>query len=286
MRSPVLFDGPNTAMLATQSGGPGPNGVGMKPYVVCQGDTLTRLAYRYGFDVDAVWNNAANDDLRAQRSDRDCLLATDVVYIPDETDAPPFSLPVGSSITFTSDPPTVRISVHFPEAQFASQACTIDELEDLTELSTDGTGLLSFDAPVTLETASIVFASLGVTYSCRIGYLDPIETLSGVFQRLQSMGYIADDVAFDPDDLDLIRDALAAVKDGDGDYGSPPFDSSPPSSSDPSASDSVVITVAISPGDTKPAGGASGDDSSDVTVNDDGTLDDATRAMLVNAYGC
>ena len=169
MRSPVLFDGPNTAMLATQSGGPGPNGVGMKPYFVCQGDTLTRLAYRYGFDVDAVWNNAANDDLRAQRSDRDCLLATDVVYIPDETDAPPFSLPVGSSITFTSDPPTVRISVHFPEAQFASQACTIDELEDLTELSTDGTGLLSFDAPVTLETASIVFASLGVTYSCRIG---------------------------------------------------------------------------------------------------------------------
>jgi hypothetical protein len=36
----------------------------MVPYVVRPGDYLLKLAHRHGFDVDTVWNDPGNDDLR------------------------------------------------------------------------------------------------------------------------------------------------------------------------------------------------------------------------------
>jgi len=59
--------------------------------------------------------------------------------------------------------------------------------------------------PVTLQTATFVFTGTGETWAFSIGGLDPIDTLSGVFRRLQNFGYIGQDLPFDPSNLGLIR---------------------------------------------------------------------------------
>ena len=63
-----------------------------RPYVVTQGDHLTSLASRFGFDADDVWGHPKNEELRASRGgDRHVLLPGDVLYIPE---AKPRWLPV------------------------------------------------------------------------------------------------------------------------------------------------------------------------------------------------
>lgn len=126
----------------------------MEPYVIRQGDTLATLAYRFGFDADVVWNDPKNDDLRKLRSDSNILKPTDILYIPERARAPTFTLVTGAMNSFVSYVPTVPIHVHFVDRRLASQPFTVDELEDLTGLSTDGSGWAKFDAPVTLRTAT------------------------------------------------------------------------------------------------------------------------------------
>lgn len=193
------------------------------------------------------------------------------------------------------------ITVEFSDPRFASQPCAIAELDHLAGLATDGSGLLTFDVPVTLDTATITFAALGVSSACRIGHLDPIETLSGVVQRLKALGYIAADLPFDPDDHDVVRGALEELRDADGECGAVPYDEA---WLDFSPDFPVSITAFVSPGAVQypslpnqaatsaaPAssaalGAVGGDGSADVVVNEDGTIDDASRALLLRAYGC
>ncbi len=183
----------------------------MQPYVIRQGDYLLSLARQFGFDADTVWNDPANADLRKLRPDPNILWPTDVLQIPDPN-APPAtkSLVAGTTNAFVSDVPTVSITVTFTDASLASQAFAIQELPDLTPPPTDASGKLTFSAPVTLQTATIVFTDAGQTFKLNIGHLDPIGTLSGVFQRLQNLGYIDADVRSDSINVDCVRMALRA----------------------------------------------------------------------------
>ncbi|MGA2124463.1 MAG: peptidoglycan-binding domain-containing protein [Acidimicrobiales bacterium] len=49
--------------------------------------------------------------------------------------------------------------------------------------------MVTFEAPVTLESATVVFSSLNLTHRLKVGYLNPVDTDSGVFQRLDNLGY-------------------------------------------------------------------------------------------------
>ncbi len=228
----------------------------MQPYVIRQGDYLAKLAYKFGFDADEVWNDPSNADLRALRSDPNVLWPTDVLYIPDANTAPPTSLVLGSTNTFVADIPTAKITVQFSEPGYASQAYTVQELEDLTGLSTDDSGVATFSVPVTLGTATIVFTESGATFECNVGDLDPINTLSGVFQRLQHLGFIDAAMSLEAATLGLVRSALAAFKAAQSSDSSP-ADSTPPDSDSDDAS---------SPDSSPPAGDPSG--ASEPSVSD------------------
>ena len=95
----------------------------------------------------------------------------------------------------------------------ASQAFSIPELPNLTGLSTDGSGKVSFDVPVTQRVFAVVFTSDGTAFTCKVGHLDPIDTLTGVIQRLQNLGFLnpmARNLGIS--DIDTIRAALHAFK--------------------------------------------------------------------------
>ncbi len=222
----------------------------MQPYVIKQGDYLAALAATFGFDPDAVWNDPANADLQKLRKDPNILWPTDILYIPDQIDREPAtqSLTPGTTNNFTSDPPTITLTVKFvgPDGSpYASKAYTVQELANLTGLQTDASGVATFQAPVTLKRATLSFTDAGQSCSIAIGGLDPVNTLSGIFQRLQNLGYIGADVVFDSSDLGVLRAGLSALKQAQA--GDPPPSSAPASSPSPASAPASAPGPASSP---------------------------------------
>jgi hypothetical protein len=293
----------------------------MQPYVIKDGDFLLQLAFQMGFDADTVWNDPSNADLQGLRSDPNILLPGDVLQVPDppdpNTQAPPATLTPGSTNNFVAaDPPTVSLTHTFTgddTTSYASMAYTVQELPQLTGLQTDENGTVTFQAPVTLQTTTIVFTESGDTWTLALGGMDPINTISGMFKRLQNLGYFDDDVQYDADNplnnIGVIRPALLALKPPPD---APPAmaDTLPPDSSPPSAPPSVPGSTPPpsqpAPASGPPSSGAAAGDGSAPDAGSgwccwdhepdgspdpsglagDGTLDDETTALLKAAYGC
>jgi hypothetical protein len=280
----------------------------LKPYVIRQGDYLSKLADQFGFDADAVWNDPENADLKKLRPNPNILFPSDILHIPGAAPTVTHDLTTGATNTFTRNPPTVVITVKFADASLASQPYTVQELEDLTGLTTDASGTLSFTAPVTLEIATVVFTASGTTCPINVGHLDPIDTLSGIFHRLRHLGFV--DIS-DSVDLDTIRMALRDFKRAqaggssdspDSTTGYPPAPSDPassPNSSQPSddgspppfapPSDPADSSQPSDDGSPQASAPPSDPDASPVQDNaglsDKGTLDDATSKQLLAAHG-
>jgi hypothetical protein len=304
----------------------------LQPYVIKRGDHLALLAHKFRFDADTVWNDPKNAQLRRYgdlSQDPNILYPSDMLYIPDQN-LPPvmMMLTMGTTNTFVSDaPPTVTVIHAFVgdhASTYASKACTIEELDHLTGLATDPDGILTFEAPVTLKTATVVFSNSGESWALSIGLLDPIHTLTGVFQRLQNLGCIGQHLSFDPGDLDLIRAGLVSLKaaqphggdrppnlaptDAPASESTPAPDSGPPwhpAGASPAGRGTGAASAAAprgpggwpdplpastpSPGDpgVDPAPTSSQNASvKNAGLADDGTLDAETRSLLLNAYGC
>jgi hypothetical protein len=225
----------------------------MQPYVVRQGEFLAILAYKLGFDADAVWNDPSNSDLRALRPNPNILAPGDMIQLPGPTQAAPTSLATGSTNAFVSSAPAVTITQKLvgPDAStYASRAFSVAELPTLTGLQTDSSGNLTFDAPVTLATATVVFPDSGESWTLNLGAMDPIDSLVGIYKRLQNLGYIGTNLAFDPvatgNNLPVMRAALVAFN---ADQGAAP----PPSA--PGSGPSSVAPASTAPASAPPPSG-------------------------------
>ncbi|MGA3122936.1 MAG: hypothetical protein ABSF69_19380 [Polyangiaceae bacterium] len=270
----------------------------MQPYVIRQGDFLDQLAHQFGFDVDTVWNDPANGKLTAIRKDPNILAPTDVLYIPDDagSTSPVHKLSTGQTNTFVADPPKVTISVRFADtdaSSYASKAFTVAELADITGLTTDGDGVASFQAPVTMTTATLTFTESGETWTLCIGSLDPVDTISGIFQRLQNLGYIPLSAQVNGDDLTLLRRGLSYFTSQQTQPPPAPPDDGDSGRDDDSgqSGDAGGNADTADDGDTE-----SGDDSANLSFADDlcsddcglsdqGTLEPELQSSLLQRHG-
>jgi hypothetical protein len=254
----------------------------MRPYVVCTNEYLLKIAFKFGFDADSVWNDPSNDDLRKLRPDPNILLAGDVLYIPDDKPPVVHSLVTGTTNEFVSpDPPTVVVTQTFGQVDpkaYSSKAFTVTELENLTGLTTDGNGTATFPVPVTLDSVSVVFTDSGEVWRLILGGMDPIDTLVGVFKRLQNLHYIAGSVAYlfgdRSNDIEIVRSGLRRLKGAYGQVDAPGADAP---NADPSSPNSSPDSPPIS--NSAPVADTAG-------LDDDGNLNDDTRQLLLQAYGC
>jgi hypothetical protein len=268
--------------------------VDLQPYVIKQGDHLAKLAYKFGFDADTVWNDPTNAQLRQAghlSQDPNILKPTDMLYIPDSKPPVMHSLTTGTTNTFVSDAPSVTVTVKFSDATLVSQACTVQELPELTGLATDANGQISLSIPVTLSTATIVFTSSGSAIACQIGGINPVSSATGVFQRLRNLGYLDSKLDFDPNELDATRAALKALKASQASSGSaaPAAGSEDGTNASSGAGASDDGSGGDIQGPTQDGAWTADDDFSsndDSGLNDDGTVDAQTAEALVKAYGC
>lgn len=164
----------------------------MVPYVVRQGDHLSKLAARMGFDPQAVWNDPKNAKLRQLRPSAHILCAGDVLYVPERKKN---SLPVrtGQTNRYVAKVTTVPVSVTFTRSgsPLANEQCVVRELPSLGTLATDGSGALKFNVPANVESVVVEMPNLRVSHRLLIGHLDPSTTPSGALQRLRNLKYVS-----------------------------------------------------------------------------------------------
>jgi LysM domain len=275
----------------------------MQPYVIKQGDHLASLAHRYGFDADTVWNDESNADLQKLRTDPAILFPGDVLHIPDQMPRRPVwrSLQAGTTNSFSSDAPRIPVAIQFvfdDGSPRSSVACSIDELPDQADLQTDGSGVLTLKVPVNQDVLHVTLADTGDQYVLRLGEMDPVDTVSGMFKRLQNLGYIDPDDGYDETKLDVLRAALCLFRSQQTTVADeqPVPDDDPADPSDDDAPDLPSCCCAYDPDDI-----ATGDDSGTSTagdggmggvcgaecsgLDDDGVLDKTIAALLVKAHG-
>jgi hypothetical protein len=198
----------------------------VRPYVVCQGDSLTTLAASYGFDAQSTWAASENASLRALRSDPDALAACDVLYIPDA--APPVlhDLTQGTTNQFTSTPDLLYAAIKCQDETgqpLAGKAYVIEGLPSSPiQGTTDESGLINLELPADATSASVYFSDLGYALTLNVAHLDPSEEDSGVQQRLEALGLLGGSPAVvDSDAFQIVADeyrqaAIAAFQTKNG----------------------------------------------------------------------
>lgn len=165
----------------------------MVPYVVRTGDYLRKLAARFGFDAEAVWNDPKNADLRAVRRSMDVLVSGDLLYLPapDDVDR---SRPVhqGATQSYQANVETivVRQRILRNGKPLAGEPYVVAELPEIKNQSSDGDGWVILVIPTYLHQVTLDFTGRGVRFDLLVGHMDPENTRSGREMRLRHLGFL------------------------------------------------------------------------------------------------
>jgi hypothetical protein len=161
------------------------------PYVVCQGDHLRKIAFRFGVDADALWSDAKNADLRSRRGNGDVLMPGDVLQVP--TCAPPgLKVRAGPKNAYRADVPlvTIRLVLQPGRRSYGDQPFVVHGAGTggrPLRGRTGPKGEVSFDVPVNARALVLSLPVLGLSVPIQMGDLDPLDERSGVVQRLQQL---------------------------------------------------------------------------------------------------
>lgn len=191
-------------------------------YTVNQGDCLSSMAYHYGLSSwKVIYDDPNNADFRALRPDPNLIYPGDQVYIPD---AQPRSddVPTDKQHVFVvSFPPTyLNLRIKDQDDQPVTAAPYEMKLDAITLTgSTDDDGWIRSKIPAWAEVGTLKVwpnpddSDSTIEWQVGLGHLDPIETVSGIKERLTNLGYPCGDINDVQDD-----DYTAAVMQFQTDY--------------------------------------------------------------------
>ena len=164
----------------------------MRPYLIWQGDYLTKLAHTMGFDGMSMWNHPRNKPLREKRQQPDMLHPGDILWIPDHPDFKQLNVHMGASNRYVAripkKPVELRLQVGgepLPKEPYVILGLGPDPLEG----ATDENGFLKTQVQVHVREIEVILPRKNVTLRLRIGDMDPVDTISGLRKRLLHLGF-------------------------------------------------------------------------------------------------
>lgn len=162
-------------------------------YTVGQGDSTTKLAFRYGFFPDTVWQHAENAELRSLRSDMNILLPGDVIHIPArQTKTVDGATEQLHRFRRKGVPEKLRVQFFdLYNKPLGGKPYKLNLDGTITTGSLNGDGVLDVFIPPDARVAVIEIGPNGALArsTMMLGNLDPIEVVSGVKKRLANLGY-------------------------------------------------------------------------------------------------
>ncbi len=168
----------------------------MRPYVIRQGEYLRALAFKAGFDAEAVWAVGQNDGLCERRASHDILCPGDVLNIPDATSGGGLSIECGASNSFTCVVPRVEVALKvMTHLQGRSLRYTVRGCGGATPGMTDADGTARFAVPVDVTWVHVELHDLAARLAVHVGGPDPSTERSGQMQRMRNLGIVSRDPA-------------------------------------------------------------------------------------------
>ena len=172
-------------------------------YTVKQGDHVPGLARRFGFsDFEEIWNHANNAELKAKRENPNVLFPGDSLYIPDREQGL-YPRPTEQRHKFKVKGKTLKLCLILKdqyEEPIANAPCILQVDSESHQLTSDADGKLELEIPPTAGDSQLVIQDTdqtpygGLTIPIRIGYLDPVDEVTGQQGRLRNLGYFTGDI--------------------------------------------------------------------------------------------
>src|SRR5262245_40948973 len=164
-----------------------------KKYNVKQGDCIMSIAEAYGFYWETIWNHPDNAELKQRRKDPNILFPGDIVVVPDITPRVE-SAPTGTRTTFVKKTSRVQVRLRLLDMKRKPRAnleyvANVDG--DISSGHSDGDGYITIPVRPNSDQLKLTVTEASKTdeYTLPLGYIDPLDELSGVQQRLTNLGY-------------------------------------------------------------------------------------------------
>jgi Putative peptidoglycan binding domain/LysM domain len=163
-----------------------------KYHIVKQGEYLSKIASENGFsDYHTLWNHSENAELKQKRQNPNVLYPGDRLFIPDmETKEESGATAQRHRFRYLGSPLMLRIVVKDVEDEpITDTDCELIVGLTSYKLTTDGEGLIEQRIPISATSGKLTIQDMEIPL--QIGYLDPIEEVTGWQARLNNLGYYA-----------------------------------------------------------------------------------------------
>jgi N-acetylmuramoyl-L-alanine amidase len=165
----------------------------MPDYIVKQGDCINSIAYEFGFFPKTIWDHPNNSFLKELRKDPGILLDGDKVFVPENGQK---SISVKSDMKASFKLKGVPARLHIKFYDFKGEALAnshykLDVDGKIIEDKLNNEGLLDISISPNAKKATIIIGNelSAIKYEINLGYLNPLDTTSGVKARLNNLGY-------------------------------------------------------------------------------------------------
>lgn len=174
---------------------------------VGEGESTSSLAKKNGFFWETIWNHPENAELKAKRKDPNVLDPDDMIFIPEKIQK---NVSKGTEqehvFTLKGEPCKIKLKMMKFGKPRANEKYTIELNGKITEGTTTGEGEIEHFIPGETATGQLIFSDGLEVYPLRVGHLNPIDTIKGVQQRLNNLGYMCG--AEDGNPSDKLTEAL------------------------------------------------------------------------------
>jgi hypothetical protein len=173
----------------------------MPNYNVQQGDCISSISQQHGFDWQALWSHPQNSALRNSRKDPNVLFPDDVVFIPDkQIKQVSASVDATHSFKLKNVPSKLRVRLLKNNVPRSNVKYVLNVDGIVTEGQTDGDGWVEAPIAPDARQGKLTLPDTNEDYPLLLGYLDPIDQVSGMQSRLRSLGYFGGAVSGNMDD--------------------------------------------------------------------------------------
>jgi hypothetical protein len=161
----------------------------MPDYIVKQGDCISSIAQKHGLFWDKIWNHPKNAKLQETRKDPNVLSPGDVVFVPDK-DEREESGATEQRHRFRKKgvPAKLRLQIMEDDQPRSNVPYTLVIDGQILKGTTDGNGKIEHSIPPQAKKGVLILEN-DTPIPLQLGHIDPIDTISGVQQRLLNLGF-------------------------------------------------------------------------------------------------
>lgn len=158
-------------------------------YQVKQGDSIFSIAFEKGFFADTIWEHANNEEVKDDRKDPNVLMPGDVVHIPDKR-LKEVSKPTNNVHKFQvkNTPKRFRIQIMRGDQPVRDMEYVLSIEGSETTGKTDGEGWITRSISPNAKKGELSLQE-GQKFDLNLGFLDPIDEVTGLQGRLRTLGY-------------------------------------------------------------------------------------------------